>query len=152
MLYYRARGYFRRLLLNGEVIIEQKAAPGVWWPTQGPLRAMSLRLRNGDVLAFDLAGEDDDCALHAVGVDRDTGRVVLASHPLIFDASATTPEQGWYRDYEGTPGERPNLSRAQDESVMRQLRDVLGREFPGLPIGGPAIGPEREVHLRTTIR
>jgi len=150
-LFYRARGHFRRLLLNGEVVARQPATPGVWWPVEGPLHRASLRLRPGDVLAFDLAGVDDECALHAVAVDRTTGRVVLATHPLTFLAAAAQPDDSWYRRFDRAADPRPGLSGSQDASVVRALFEALGRDFPGLPINGPAVDRSRCVYLKTLV-
>ena len=152
VLYYRARGQFRRLLLNGEVVARQTADPEIWWPTRGPLHRTTLHLRYSDVLAFDMAGVDDEAALHAVGVDQQTGRIVLATHPLTFDSCETVPDEPWYRGYQGTPHHQPTIARAQDSALPGQFRRVLDREFPGLPIAGPAVGPERRMFLKTTIR
>jgi len=151
-LYYRARGCFRRLLVNGEVAATQEAAEGVWWPTEGPLLHTSVRLAYGDVLAFELAGVDDEGALHVVGVDDKSGRIVIASHPLTFAASWDRPDEAWYRTYQQEWKTRPHLAVAQDESLRPQFRRVLGREFPGLPVIGPAIRQNRCVYLKMQVR
>jgi len=138
-VYYRARGHFRRLLLNGEVVAQQEATPGIWWPTDGPLHHTVLRLAHGDVLVFKLAGVDDEGALHAVGVDQATGRVVFATHPLTFAIAWGIPDEDWRRSFERNWDNRPHISVAQDERTVRRFRAALGRDFPGLPIVGPYI-------------
>ncbi len=152
ILYYRARGHLRRLLHNGEVVFEQPPIEGIWWPYEGPVLVSTVRLGHGDVLAFDLGGVDDEGALHVVGVDRATGRIVLGSHPLTFTAAAAEPEDHWYHSYPSEAVGRSNISKAQDESMVRRLREVLGRDFPGLPVIGPVVGQERRVFLKTQVR
>ncbi len=152
MLHYRARGSFRRLLLNGTVVAKHEADPEVWWPTKGPLRRTKLTLRYGDVVAFELAGVDDEGALHLVGVDAASGRAVMATHPLRFGASTTKPDDTWYAVFDDEKHVRPYLSMAQDGSVMRRMRTLLKRDFPGLPITGPPVGRERRVYLKTPVR
>ena len=150
-VYYRARGHCRRLLLNGKAVAEQEATPGIWWPTDGPLHRTVLRLAHGDVLVFKLAGVDDEGALHAVGVDQATGRVVFATHPLTFAIAWGIPDEDWRRSFERNWDNRPHISVAQDEQTVRRFRAALGRDFPGLPIVGPYIDNDI-MYFKTQIR
>ncbi|MHC4066498.1 MAG: hypothetical protein ACYSUI_18635 [Planctomycetota bacterium] len=151
-LYYRARGHFRRLLLNGEVVAQQEATAGIWWPTDGPLHRTRLRLRYGDVLVFKLSGVDDEGALHAVGVDQATGRVVLATHPLTFAVAWVPPDESFLRTFEPNWTNRPHISAAQDARAVERLRAALGRDFPGWPIVGPFLDDDSTMYLKTQIR
>jgi hypothetical protein len=151
-IYYRARGHFRRLLLNGQVVARQAATEGIWWPTDGPLHQTTLRLGYGDVLVFKLSGVDDEGALHAVGVDQVTGRIVLATHPLTFAVALRPPDQEWYRTFEPSWDDRPHVSVAQDTPAVERLRTALERDFPGLPIVGPFLGDDDTMYFKTQIR
>ena len=77
---------------------------------------------------------------------------MLASHPLTFVTIGSKPTDDWYIGDAPGPTERPHLSQAQDASVLRQFRQLLGRDFPGLPVIGPAVSPSREVYLKTQVR
>ena len=151
-LHYRARGHFRRLLHNGQEVARQEALPGIWWPTLGPLHHITLDLARGDVLVFQLAGVDDEGALHAVGVDDTTGRVVLASHPLTWTTTPEPPDETWLRSPCLTRKHRPQLSVAQDLETLEDIEAVLGRPFPGLPIIGPMVDEGHTVYLRMEVR
>ncbi|MCP4250719.1 MAG: hypothetical protein GY778_27075 [bacterium] len=151
-IHYRARGHFRRLLHNGQEVARQEAIPGIWWPTLGPLHRITLDLKRGDVLIFQLAGVDDEGALHVVGLDEATGRVVLASHPLTWTTTPEPPGDAWLRSPHPGNEYRPQLSLAQDLPTLEDIEAVLGGPFPGLPIIGPTVDKQHTVYLRMEVR
>jgi hypothetical protein len=134
LLYY-AGGRFTRLLVNGEPVAEAPVLP-VWMPMATAIWRATVSVKYGDVIGFELGKVDDESALFVVGVDVETSRVVLASHPMVWRATWGDFDDAWYRTFDSADGPMPRIGNGEQDNPMDLYRKELHMEFPGLSLAG----------------
>jgi hypothetical protein len=135
-LLHNAGGSFRRLLVNG-VAVGEPAESTRWTETERTLSRAVVRLRHGDVIGIELADTDDETALLLAGQDTATGRVVLATHPLVWQLAPDEYDDTWFRA-EKLPYHRPRAGSGGYGEQLAELSTRLSAPFPGVTIAGPA--------------
>lgn len=148
-LLYNAGGSFRRLLING-VAVGEPAESTRWTDTERTLSRTVVRLRHGDVVGLELSDADDETALLLAGQDTATGRVVLATHPLVWQLAPDNYDEAWFRDVT-RPHDRPRAGSGGYREQLAELSARLSAPFPGVSIAGPAEARAR-VAFRYVVR
>ncbi|NOT02721.1 MAG: hypothetical protein HOP29_19125 [Phycisphaerales bacterium] len=156
-LYYSGGGHIVRLVQNGETLLCEPRMPA-WMEMAHTIRHKAVRLRYGDVIGFELAGADEETAVLVLGVDVETGRVVLASHPLTWRGRTGRGSDGWFNadDYAKADGSAFDVNVVRVGSgdrgeVLSSWWKLLGRPFPGMGVTVPA-GADAMSAMKTRIR
>lgn len=140
-----------RLLLNGETIIEAQGTPA-WAGMAGMLRRSIVDLHFGDVIGFDMGEVTDETALFVVGVDVQTSRVVLATHPLVWRGRGDKGDnEDWFHRFDLRQDKVPRITSHDQSDVMKRFGATLHFPFPGLGITGRP-GANLRVALKVQVR
>lgn len=141
-LRYYSGGHFTRLLVNGEVIAQSSVLP-VWMPMARMIWRASVFLKHGDVIGFELGDVDDESSLFVVGVDVETSRVVLATHPMVWRAVWGEFDDAWYDTFDLGEDHLPRIGNGDQENAIGRYRQELHMGFPGLSLAGlPTESPD----------
>lgn len=148
-LLYNAGGCFHRLLVNGIVVAEAVESTR-WTDMQDQLYETTVMLRHGDVIGVELADADDETALLLAGIDVQTRRTIIATHPLVWAQAPDPFDDTWFSGAPPTEP-RPRAGSGGYGEALTAFRLRLGAPFPGLPIAGPT-APRSRVAFRHVVR
>jgi hypothetical protein len=148
-LLYNAGGSVRRLLING-VAVGEPAASTRWTDQERTLIRAVVRLRHGDVIGIELADADDETALLLVGQDTATGRILFATHPLVWQLAPDDYDEAWFRDAK-QPYDRPRAGSGGYREQLAELSARLSAPYPGVTVAGPP-EPRARVAFRYVVR
>lgn len=149
-IHFTAAGRCTRLFHNGEVIGAPTPVPD-WLPAARALSWTTRTLHYGDVLGFELSSVTDETQLFAVGIDDETGRVVFATHPLVWRSAPGAPAADWYSTADLSADDVPRVGNAVQAEELSHLTELLHMPFPGLPITATADG-EGKCALKYRVR
>ncbi len=150
-LIYSAGTKPHRILVNGETIIDAPGLP-VWMDLVSQLRRVSVTLRHGDTIGVEMRKINDESAFYLAGVDVETSRVVLATHSLVWRASASESDgDDWLDSFDSGTGATPRVTTRTQADVMSAYEQALRTPFPGLGIASLPAG-HRTCRLKTAVR